>query len=133
MLHIIGYFFENCENYSLCTNCINAVHQLFVHGNPPFISVPLNYKCMFNCSSASAVVVHCRVSPILCVHGHREMVTRRLYLDQSFIPPQPPLCFIFHRFPPRSFKTSCPRRGARRSLRVAFPPAFRSPPRGLRS
>lgn len=69
-------------------NCINAVHQLFVHGNPPFISVPLNYKCMFNCSSASAVVVHCGVSPILCVRGHREMVTRRLYLDQSFIPPQ---------------------------------------------
>lgn len=45
--------------------------------------------------------MQCRVSPILCVRNHRETVTRRLYLDQSFIQLQMRccccMCIVFFR------------------------------------
>lgn len=67
---------------------------MLVHGSVPSLSVALIHGAFSNCSPASALSVHCRVSPILCVRGHRETVTRHLYIDQSFIPLQRPF-FLF--------------------------------------
>lgn len=82
-------------------------------------------------------VVHCRVSPPSCVFGgHREIVvTRRLYLDQSFIRHHGGFSF-FPSFFHISFFTSLiiqikgcgpGRGGARRRFEVAFHRLFAPP------
>lgn len=87
-----------------CFFCGAAVFRcklIFVHGNIPSFSV-----AFYTSAASAALAVHCRVSPILCVHGHRETVTRHLYLDQSFIPLQRLYCCLFIIFFPVNTKLS---------------------------
>lgn len=92
LFRLIYYFNDNLRIQRSC-----FVEQLFlylklilVQCNFPSFSLLLELQCMSNCAAIVSrllpLVVHCRVSPVLCVRRHREMVTRRLYLDQSFIP-----------------------------------------------
>ena len=69
--------------------------------------------------------------PMLCVRGHRDTVTRHLYLDQSLIPLQRLFCCMFIIFP-GWYKAFCAR-WLPVSRSQSIPPGDHLIPRGFRS
>lgn len=135
MLHEGGY----------CYKCFRALPLLFADVTIPVLRLVI-YGLFFHhyvqpwASPASLILWWLLLAlyvgsalqgvPPSCMHGHREMVTRRLYLDQSFIPLQRLYCCTFVIFS-GWYEAVC---ASRQQVRPSVPRlAGDFPPRGSRS